>query len=67
MRQGPWKQGQSCKVGKRWGWVFYLLPKGEAIVSFDDGSQETVKVGDLVDPVVGVYGGNVSAGKGVAK
>lgn len=67
MTQSEWRQGQTCKVGKRWGWVSYLLPKGEAIVTFDDGGQETVTVGVLVDPVIAARGERLPAGKGAAK
>ena len=49
-----WKQGKTCKVGRRWGWVSYLLPTGEAIVTLEDGGQETVPVGDLEDPTISV-------------
>ena len=54
MEPRPWKPGQTCKVGRRWGWVSYLLPTGEAIVTLEDGGQETVPVGDLVDPTISV-------------
>ena len=50
----PWKQGQTCKVGRQWGWISYLLPGSKAIVTLDDGGQETVPVGDLVDPTISV-------------
>ena len=67
MTQNQWKQGQSCRVGRKWGWISYLLPSGRAIVTLDDGSQETVPVGDLVDPVIGAGGGRWGAGKWAAK
>ena len=54
MQRGPWKQGQSCKVGRQWGWIFCLLPTGQAIVTMDDGGQETVDVGELIDPTISV-------------
>ena len=54
MTPRQWRQGQTCKVGKKWGWVSYLLPKGDAIVTLDDGGQETVPVDDLVDPTISV-------------
>ena len=54
MTQGTWRQGQTCKVGLKWGWISYLLPGGKAIVTLDDGGQETVPVGDLVDPTISV-------------
>ena len=54
MTPRQWRQGQTCKVGQKWGWVSYLLPKGDAIVTLDDGGQETVPVGDLVDPTISV-------------
>ena len=50
----PWKHGQTCKVGRQWGWIFCLLPAGKAIVTLDDVSQETVPVDDLVDPTISV-------------
>ena len=54
MNAPEWKQGKTCKVGMRWGWVSYLLPTGEAIVTLEDGGQETVPVGDLEDPTISV-------------
>ena len=54
MTQGTWRQGQTCKVGLKWGWISYLLPSDQAIVTLDDGGQETVPVGDLVDPTISV-------------
>ena len=54
MTQLQWRQGQTCKVGKKWGWVSYLLPNSNAIVTLDDGGQVTVPVGDLVDPTISV-------------
>ena len=42
-------------------------PQGEAIVTFDDGGQETVTVGVLVDPVIAAGGERLPAGKGAAK
>ena len=54
MNAPEWKQGKTCKVGRRWGWVSYLLPTGDAIVTLEDGGQETVPVGDLVDPTISV-------------
>ena len=51
MSASEWKQ---AKVGRRWGWVSYLLPTGEAIVTLEDGGQETVPVGDMEDPTISV-------------
>ena len=54
MQRRPWKQGQTCKVGQHRGWVSYLLPTGEVIVTLEDGGQETIPVGDLEDPTISV-------------
>ena len=32
----------------------YLLPTGQVIVTMDDGGQERVDMGELVDPVISV-------------
>ena len=51
-----WKTGQTCRVGRFWGTVTFLMSDDQVIVTLDDHRQVMVSLDSLADPVVDASG-----------